>query len=42
MSIINELVYDRTQADVDRVYTLKNKILTEGLPPSLLRKKLNI
>lgn len=31
MSIINELVYDRTQADVDRVYTLKNKILTGGL-----------
>lgn len=31
MSIINELVYDRTQADVDRVFTLKNKILTEGL-----------
>ena len=31
MSIINELVYNRTQADVDRVYTLKNKILTGGL-----------
>ena len=31
MSIINELVYDRTQTDVDRVYTLKNKILTGGL-----------
>ena len=31
MSIINELVYDRTQADVDRVFTLKDKILTEGL-----------
>lgn len=31
MSIINELVYDRTQADVDRVFTLKNKILTGGL-----------
>lgn len=31
MSIIDNLVYDRTQADVDRVFTLKNKILTEGL-----------
>ena len=31
MSIINERVYNRTQADVDRVYTLKNKILTGGL-----------
>lgn len=31
MSIINELVYNRTQGDVDRVYTLKNKILTGGL-----------
>lgn len=31
MSIINELVYNRTQADVDRVYALKNKILTGGL-----------
>ena len=31
MSIIDTLVYDRTQADVDRVFTLKNKILTEGL-----------
>lgn len=31
MSIINELVFDRTQADVDRVFTLKNKILTKGL-----------
>ena len=30
MSIINELVYDRTQTDVDRVYTLTNKILTGG------------
>lgn len=31
MSIIDNLVYDRTQADVDRVFTLKNKILTGGL-----------
>lgn len=30
MSIIDNLVYDRTQADVDRVFTLKNKILTES------------
>lgn len=28
MSIIDNLVYDRTQADVDRVFTLKNKILS--------------
>ena len=31
MSVIDELIYDRTQADVDRVFALKNKILTEGL-----------
>ena len=31
MSVIDTLVYDRTQADVNRVFTLKNKILTEGL-----------
>lgn len=31
MSVIDELIYDRTQADVDRVFTLKNKILTGGL-----------
>lgn len=31
MSIIDNLVYDRTQADVDRVFTLKNKILAGGL-----------
>ena len=31
MSIIDNLVFDRTQADVDSVFTLKNKILTEGL-----------
>lgn len=31
MSVIDNLVYDRTQADVDRVFTLKNKILTGGL-----------
>lgn len=29
--IINELVYDRTQADVDRVFTLRNRILSGGL-----------
>lgn len=31
MSIIDSLIYDRTQADVDRVTTLKQKILTQGL-----------
>lgn len=31
MSVIDELIYDRTQADVDKVFTLKNKILTSGL-----------
>lgn len=31
MSVIDNLVYDRTQADVDRVFTLKNKILMGGL-----------
>lgn len=31
MSVIDNLVYDRTQADVDRVFILKNKILTGGL-----------
>lgn len=31
MSVIDELVYDRTQADVDRVYQLKGKILANGL-----------
>lgn len=31
MSVIDTLVYDRTQSDVDRVFVLKNKILTEGL-----------
>ena len=30
-TIIDTLIYDRTQADVDRVFTLKTKILTEGL-----------
>lgn len=30
MSIIDTLIYDRTQADVDRVWELKNKILTGG------------
>lgn len=31
MSIIDTLIYDRTQADVDRVIELKTKILTQGL-----------
>lgn len=31
MSVIDTLIFDRTQADVNRVFTLKNKILTEGL-----------
>lgn len=31
MSVIDNLIYDRTQADVDRVYELKGKILVEGL-----------
>lgn len=31
MSIIDTLIYDRTQEDVDRVFTLKHKILSEGL-----------
>ena len=30
-TIIDTLIFDRTQADVDRVFSLKNKILTEGL-----------
>lgn len=30
-TVIDTLVFDRTQADVDRVFTLKNKILTGGL-----------
>jgi len=30
-TVIDTLIYDRTQADVDRVFTLKTKILTEGL-----------
>lgn len=30
-TIIDTLIYNRTQADVDRVLTLKTKILTEGL-----------
>lgn len=41
MSIINELVYNRTQADVDRVYTLKNKILTGGLAALSAEEKPN-
>ena len=31
MSVIDTLVYDRTQADVDRVKLLKEKILLQGL-----------
>ena len=31
MSVIDNLIYDRTQADVDRVSTLTVKILTGGL-----------
>lgn len=31
MSVIDTLIFDRTQADVDRVYALKQKILTGGL-----------
>lgn len=31
MSVIDNLIYDRTQADVDRVYELKGKILAGGL-----------
>lgn len=30
-TVIETLIYDRTQSDVDRVFTLKNKILTQGL-----------
>lgn len=30
-SVIDTLIYDRTQDDVDRVFTLKNKILRQGL-----------
>ncbi len=30
-TVIDTLIYDRTQTDVDRVFTLKTKILTEGL-----------
>lgn len=30
-TVIDTLIYDRTKADVQRVYTLKSKILTEGL-----------
>lgn len=31
MSVIDDLIYDRTQADVDRVFELKGKILAGGL-----------
>ena len=31
MSVIDDLIYDRTQEDVDRVKELKEKILTAGL-----------
>ena len=30
-TVIDTLIYDRTQADIDRLYELKNKILTQGL-----------
>lgn len=30
-TVIDTLIYDRTQADVNRVFILKNKILTKGL-----------
>ena len=30
-TVIDTLVFNRTQADVDRVFILKNKILTGGL-----------
>lgn len=39
MSVIDTLVYDRTQADVDRVFTLKNKILTGGLDALTVEEK---
>lgn len=32
MSVIDTLIYDRTQADIDRLFELKNKILANGLP----------
>ena len=31
MSIIDTLIVDRTQADVEEVRRIRNKILTEGL-----------
>lgn len=31
MSVIDTLIYDRTQNDVDRVFELKRKILSQGL-----------
>jgi hypothetical protein len=31
MSVIDTLIYDRTQADVDRVFELKSKILSGGV-----------
>ena len=39
MSVIDTLVYDRTQADVERVFTLKNKILTGGLTALSVEEK---
>ena len=43
MSIINELVYNRTQADVDRVlYPKEQNPHGRACRPSPLRKKLNI
>lgn len=42
MSVIDNLIFDRTQADVDRVFELKNKILTgEGFLPSPRRNRQN-
>lgn len=39
MSIIDNLVYDRTQADVDRVFTLKTKSSRKGFRAFPLRKR---
>lgn len=38
-TVIDTLIYDRTQADVDRVFTLKNKILKEGLTALSVKEK---
>lgn len=39
MSVIDTLIFDRTQADVDRVYALKQKILTGGLTSLMAEEK---